>query len=436
MKLDKITQKLIRYFIYIISIAILLCFIASSIFLSKFYKKSQLKLLKSSAEEIYSSLKQGYLYENIAIDAVIIKDNEIVSIGRKKIGIINSLKNIDFNKLPEEGSFKHMGNQSLLYYKLSTEFGYILTFEKGNYSSEYLRITYSILLVIFLLSLVFSIPLISFVGKKFTRPILKLQKASQEIAGGNFDTKIQINTADEIEDLANSLNSMAISLQKKYQLQRDFIANVSHDFKTPLSVMRSYSEAIKDGIVHGEDAKNYAEEIINEVDRLNKLVIGIMELSKLQGGRLPLNKESFNIKELLSECIDKFTPIALKKNISLVLDADDVQIYGDKSYLLRVIYNFVDNALKFSPKDKDIIVSTEFVDKGIKVSVIDKGIGISEDMITNIWTKYYKHSKSGGMGLGLPICSKILKLHNFEFGVFSDENKQTEFFFIAPIEKK
>lgn len=436
MKLDKITQKLIKYFIYIISTAILVCFIASSVFLSEFYKKTQLKLLKNSAEEIYSSLKQGYLYENIAIDAVIIKDNEIVSIGRKKIGIINSLKNIDFNKLPEEGSFKHMGNQSLLYYKLSTEFGYILTFEKGNYSSEYLRITYSILLVIFLLSLVFSIPLISFVGKKFTRPILKLQKASQEIAGGNFDTKIQINTADEIEDLANSLNSMAISLQKKYQLQRDFIANVSHDFKTPLSVMRSYSEAIKDGIVHGEDAKNYAEEIINEVDRLNKLVIGIMELSKLQGGRLPLNKESFNIKELLSECIDKFTPIALKKNISLVLDADDVQIYGDKSYLFRVIYNFVDNALKFSPKDKDIIVSTEFVDKGIKVSVIDKGIGISEDMITNIWTKYYKHSKSGGMGLGLPICSEILKLHNFEFGVFSDENKQTEFFFIAPIEKK
>ncbi len=436
MKLDKITQKLIKYFIYIISTAILVCFIASSVFLSEFYKKTQLKLLKNSAEEIYSSLKQGYLYENIAIDAVIIKDNEIVSIGRKKIGIINSLKNIDFNKLPEEGSFKHMGNQSLLYYKLSTEFGYILTFEKGNYSSEYLRITYSILLVIFLLSLVFSIPLISFVGKRFTRPILKLQKASQEIAGGNFDTKIQINTADEIEDLANSLNSMAISLQKKYQLQRDFIANVSHDFKTPLSVMRSYSEAIKDGLVHGEDAKNYAEEIINEVDRLNKLVIGIMELSKLQGGRLPLNKESFNIKELLSECIDKFTPIALRKNISLVLDADDVQIYGDKSYLLRVIYNFVDNALKFSPRDKDIIVSTEFVDKGIKVSVIDKGIGISENMITNIWTKYYKHTKSGGMGLGLPICSEILKLHNFEFGVFSEENKQTEFFFIAPIEKK
>lgn len=436
MKLDKITQKLIKYFIYIISTAILVCFIASSVFLSEFYKKTQLKLLKNSAEEIYSSLKQGYLYENIAIDAVIIKDNEIVSIGRKKIGLINSLKNIDFNKLPEEGSFKHMGNQSLLYYKLSTEFGYILTFEKGNYSSEYLRITYSILLVIFLLSLVFSIPLISFVGKRFTRPILKLQKASQEIAGGNFDTKIQINTADEIEDLANSLNSMAISLQKKYQLQRDFIANVSHDFKTPLSVMRSYSEAIKDGLVHGEDAKNYAEEIINEVDRLNKLVIGIMELSKLQGGRLPLNKESFNIKELLSECIDKFTPIALRKNISLVLDADDVQIYGDKSYLLRVIYNFVDNALKFSPKDKDIIVSTEFVDKGIKVSVIDKGIGISENMITNIWTKYYKHTKSGGMGLGLPICSEILKLHNFEFGVFSEENKQTEFFFIAPIEKK
>lgn len=436
MKLDKITRKLIKYFVYIISTAILVCFIASSVFLSKFYKKSQLGLLKNSAEEIYSSIKQGYLYEDVSIDAVIIKDNEIISIGRKKMGLVNSLKNIDFNKLPEEGTFKHMGNQSLLYYKLPTEFGYILTFQNGNYSSEYLRITYFILLVIFLLSLVFSIPLISFVGRRFTSPILKLQKASQEIAGGNFDTKIHINTADEIEDLADSLNSMAVSLQKNHQLQRDFIANVSHDFKTPLSVMRSYSEAIKDGIVEGEDAKNYAEEIINEVDRLNKLVIGIMELSKLQGGRLPLNKESFNIKELLDECIDKFAPIALDKNISLVLNADDAEIYGDKSYLLRVIYNFVDNALKFSPKDKEVIVRTEFVDKGIKVSVVDNGIGISKDMINNIWTKYYKHAKSGGMGLGLPICSEILKLHNFEFGVFSEENKQTEFYFIAPIAKK
>ncbi|MCY6370211.1 sensor histidine kinase [Clostridium ganghwense] len=435
MKLDKITLKLIKYFVSILSVIIFICFIGSSVFLSQFHKNSQFKLLKSSAEEIYSSLKEGYFYEDVSINAIIIKDNKIISLGRKKMGMINSLRHIDFNTLPQQGSFKNMGNQSFLYYKLSTEFGDILTFQNSKYSSEYLKLIYIILLTIFILALVLCIPLISYVGKKFTHPILKLQKTSQEIAGGNFNTKIDINTQDEIEDLAHSLESMATSLQKKYDLQRDFIANVSHDFKTPLSVMRSYSEAIKDGIVSDEEAKSYAEEIINEVDRLNKLVIEIMELSKLQSGKLPLNKEYFNIKDLLNECIDKFKPIANEKNISLVLDANNVEIYGDRHYLLRVIYNFVDNALKFSPKNETVTVCTAFVDKRIKVSVINRGMGISKNMLNNIWNKYYKHTKSGGIGLGLPICSEILNLHNFEYGVISEENKQTEFYFLAQTEK-
>lgn len=432
MKIDKITLKLIKYFIAIISIAILIAFIGSSIFISQFYKKNEFNILKNSAHEIENSLNEGYTYDDLSINAILIKDNTLVSIGRKKMGIINSLKNIDFKSLNEMGTFENMGKQTFLYYKLDTAFGSIITFQNSKLSSNFLKAIYIILLVIFLIALSLCIPLISYVGKKFTRPILILKKASQKIAHGDFTSQIKINTKDEIQDLATSLNAMSIDLEKKYTLQKEFIANVSHDFKTPLSVMRSYAEAIKDGIVTCDNAKEYANEIINEADRLNLLVMEILELSKLQNSSFSLTKESININSLLKECIQKFLPIANKKNIFISLNADSCNIYGNKTYLMRAIYNFIDNAIKFTPENETIKVFTSLINEKIKISIVNTGKTISKEIIDNIWNRYYKNSKSGGMGLGLPICKEILELHNFDYGVLSKDSK-TEFYFIASI---
>ncbi|MCY6960198.1 HAMP domain-containing sensor histidine kinase [Clostridium brassicae] len=433
MNLNKITLKLIKYFIYIISTAILICFIGSSTFISKFYKQTQLKTLQKSAYDIYEGLKEGYMYEDLSISIVVIKDNKVIPLGRRKMAIQGAFRNVDFNSLSTEGTFKNIGNESFLYYKMPTELGDIIAFENTKYSSDYLKIIYLTLLIIFILSIILCIPLISYIGKKFTNPIIELKKSSQKIASGDFNFNPNIRTGDEIEELAMSLQSMAINLEKKYELQKDFIANVSHDFKTPLSIIRSYSEAIKDGLVEGQDINNYAGEVIEEVDRLNKLVIEILELSKLQSGKIPLSKEYLNIKTLLKECIEKFRPLSKEKNISLLLKGEEFKIYGDRTYLLRVIYNFIDNALKFSPCNEEVLVCTSYVNSNVKVSIINKGNGISQNMLENIWHKYYKHEKSGGIGLGLPICSEILTLHKFEYGVISKENQETEFYFLAPI---
>lgn len=216
-------------------------------------------------------------------------------------------------------------------------------------------------------------------------------------------------------------------------MQRDFIANVSHDFKTPLSIIRNYSEAIHDGLVDLESAQKYSKDIIDEVDKLNDLVMDILQLSKLQEGKLKLNKIKFNIYEFLNSSINKFKYKALEKNIFIDLIfhiSKDTLIYGDKIALERVLYNFIDNAIKFSPNSCKIELYIKYNNNGIMVSVKDKGPGIEEDMIHEIWNRYYKHSQSGGMGLGLPICSQILKLHNFDYGVNSKLGSGSEFYFI------
>ncbi|KOA18154.1 signal transduction histidine-protein kinase BaeS [Clostridium homopropionicum DSM 5847] len=439
MTFDKITWKLIKYFIAIISIVILICFIGSSIFLSKFYISNKYDNLKATSESIYEVIKDGQSPNNLSVNALLIANDNVSFLGNtgnqgggKRMGMLNNLSNINFASLGNKGKFTNRLGESFIYYKLSTEMGDIITFESDQDISYYLQVIYIVLVVIFLLALIVCIPFISYLGKKFTRPILQLKKASQEISMGNFAFPISITTGDEIEELSQCLSSMAINLQKRHKLQRDFIANVSHDFKTPLSVIRSYSEAIKDGIVNDYQVKEYSEEIIKEVDRLNNLVIGIMELSKLQGGELKLNKQNFNIENSLKECAERFSTVAKNKNIALILNSENVEVFGDEAYILRVLYNFTDNAIKFSKSNSHVYLKAYSVDNYVKVSVIDEGIGIEKEMLENVWNRYYKHAKSGGMGMGLAICAEILKLHNLSFGVESIPNEKTEFYFTIP----
>jgi signal transduction histidine kinase len=206
-----------------------------------------------------------------------------------------------------------------------------------------------------------------------------------------------------------------------------------HDFKTPLSIIRNYSEAINDGILDEENITEYSKEIIREVDRLNALVMDILQLSKLQGGGYTLKKEHFDINEFLTDCSSKFSLISNQKNIELQIKAPKILVYGDSNYLYRVVYNFIDNALKFSFKDTKIEISATQLEGSVRVAVKNIGIGIEKELIQDVWNRYYKQNKSGGMGLGLAICSEILKLHGFSYGINSTPNVETEFYFIIPL---
>ena len=200
-----------------------------------------------------------------------------------------------------------------------------------------------------------------------------------------------------------------------------------------LSVIRNYSEAITDGLLDEEGTKKYSGEIIKEVDRLNTLVMDVLQLSKLQDGVYSLKREYINLNSLINNCIKMFNPLVNKKNISITSTIEPISIFADYNYIQRVLYNFIDNAIKFSLVSSKIDIFTTTETNYIKISVRDFGIGIENDQIDEIWNKYYKNAESGGMGLGLPICSEILKKHEFDYGVTSSTKCGTEFYFRVPI---
>lgn len=438
--MGKLTLRLIKYFIGIISFVSIVCFAASSIFLSTIYTNMQYLNMKEASDIIYENLKAGKEYgdtlsEYQITNAFLLKEGKINSIMPNKMGNMFMMRNNNFDNLSEKGKLKNGMNGEFLYYKRSTDIGDLILLRNNRFSVEYMNSAYIILAIIFVSAVIISVPIVSTLGKKLTTPILKLQKAAMDITKGNFNIDVDVDSKDEIQELSNNIKDMADTIEKKTVMQRDFIANVSHDFKTPLSVIRNYSEAIYDDIVEEEEKKEYLKEIIHEVDRLNALVMDILQLSKLQGGKVDiLKKEQFNLSDFLLDFKNTFKIQLQNKNITFNMQVKDSpsDILADRNYLYRVIYNFIDNAIKFSHENGVIELSAEERDTSIRVSVKDNGIGIDKNYIEDIWERYYKNKESGGMGIGLAICSEILKLHNFEYGVASRKGEMTEFYFLVP----
>jgi len=392
--------------------------------------------LETASNKIYEAMKKGEEYSDVVSEyqiasAFLVKDKEITVLTAAKMGIMSMTKNIDMNNLPQKGKYIGSNKEELLYYKKSSDMGDIVIIQNNRFSNAFLKAMYIILSVIFLIALLIAIPIVALLGKKITNPIIKLEKASLDITQGKFDIDVDVNTKDEIEQLSKSLKIMADTIEKKNDLQREFIANVSHDFKTPLSVIRNYSEAIYDDILDEKGKKEYLKGIIKEVDRLNYLVMDILQLSKLQGGGDILKKEHFNISEFLLSFKNSFNIQMQQKklNFNIVIPASNIEIYGDERYLYRVIYNFIDNAIKFTGELGFIELYGKEIGEEIQIGVKDNGIGIDEKYLDDIWQRYYKNKISGGMGLGLAICSEILNLHGFKYGVSSKVGKGTEFYF-------
>ena len=437
--MGKLTLRLIKYFIGIISFVSIVCFLSSSIFLSFIYTNMQYSELKTASNKIYEAISAGTDYSEILSEyqianGFILNDGKISPLGPAKRMNMPMMRNNNFSNLSEKGKYKNSMEGEFLYYKSSTDIGNILLLRNNRFSVEYMKSTYIILSLIFSIAVIISIPIVSILGKKITKPILKLQKASLDITKGNFNIDVDVNTKDEIEELSKSLKIMAVDIEKKSVMQRDFIANVSHDFKTPLSVIRNYSEAIYDDILEEKDKKEYLKGIIQEVDRLNILVMDILQLSKLQGGKDILRKEYFNLSDFLLDFRSAFKIQIQNKNIKFSIKSFDssIGILADRNYLYRVVYNFLDNAIKFSNEDGTIELNSIESEDGIKICVKDNGKGIEENYIDDIWQRYYKNKKSGGMGIGLAICSEVLRLHNFKYGVISHVDNGTEFFFTIP----
>ena len=286
--------------------------------------------------------------------------------------------------------------------------------------------------VIFLLSFIFLLGFHFFVH----RPLLLITEAAKQYAMGNLDYEIPVNRHDEIGYLSASLNYMATQLKDSDDYQKKIVANVSHDFRSPLTSIRGYVEAMADGTIPPELHEKYLNIILFETERLTDLTTDLLTLNEFDTKDLLLDKTSFDIHEVIRNTAASFegTCTAKKISIELLFASRKLNVYADRRKIQQVLYNLLDNAIKFSSADSSITVETTERGDKVYISVKDNGIGIPRSSINKIWERFYKTDASRGKdkkgtGLGLSIVKEIIQAHNENINVISTEGVGTEFIF-------
>lgn len=297
-----------------------------------------------------------------------------------------------------------------------------------------LNIMYITAAILFGLSLI----ILLFFTKTVYLPLKKITYAATEYAAGNLSYNISLHTQDEMGYLANTLNYMAMELNKMEEYQHKFIANVSHDFRSPLTSIKGYLEAIIDGTIPPELYEKYLNIVIAETERLNKLTQGMLTLNSLDSKGF-LTRTNFDINRVIKDTAAAFEGACSARGITFELTFNDSiqMVYADLGKIQQVLYNLIDNAIKFSYENSVIYLQASEKHEKIFVSVKDTGAGIPKDSIKKIWERFYKSDPSRGKdkrgtGLGLAIVKEIIQAHDENIDVVSTEGVGTEFIFSLP----
>lgn len=296
----------------------------------------------------------------------------------------------------------------------------------------FMRNVYITLVIIYLLSFIILLAFQFMVH----RPLRKITEAATQYASGNLDYEIPVTTQDEIGYLSASLNYMSSHLRDMEDYQKKFVANVSHDFRSPLTSIKGYVEAMADGTIPPELQEKYLKIILFETERLTDLTHDLLALNEFDTEQLLLDKTSFDIHEVIKNTAASFEGTCTQKRISieLLLATKVLKVYADKRKIQQVLYNLIDNAIKFSEPNSTITVeTTERGDKAY-ISVKDYGCGIPRDSLNKIWERFYKTDASRGKdkkgtGLGLAIVKEAVQAHGENINVISTEGVGTEFIF-------
>lgn len=298
-----------------------------------------------------------------------------------------------------------------------------------------MRTIYITLTVIYLLS--FSI----FIGIEYfiCRPLKKITAAAKEYASGNLEHEIRVTAGDEMGELSASLNYMSSQLGDMKSYQKKFIANVSHDFRSPLTSIKGYITAIADGTIPPELYEKYLNIILFETERLTGLTQDLLTLNEFDAKELLLDRTDFDIHDVIRSTAALFEGMCKNRRISieLLFVSRALSVHADKHKIEQVLYNLLDNAIKFSSDSSSITVETTEHGEKAFISVKDSGIGIPKKNLTQIWERFYKTDLSRGKdkkgsGLGLSIVREIIQAHGENINVISTEGVGTEFIFSIP----
>lgn len=357
-------------------------------------------------------------------------------LGRNNHDIINfelkMINGITSTKLQIKDPY---GTKGLLYgINLNNNYVFIYTpLEDVNTTTTVLK---SQLIYITLVVLALSFLMAYFISKRITDPIIKITKNVKRFGDGDLNVEFTKNGVLEIDELSDTLNYVKEEFVKTNDLKRDLLANVSHDLKTPLTMIKAYAEMVRDYTYKDNLKRNdNLDIIINETDRLNLLVNDILDLSRLQANKEILDIEEFDIIEEIKSILKRYELLVEKEHYNInFYGPDSAIVKADKRKINQVIYNLINNAINYTGKDKVVNIKGSIVGKRILIEVADTGKGIDENEKKYIWDKYYKTNKNYkrskvGSGIGLSIVKEILTYHNFEYGFNSIKNKGTIFYF-------
>ncbi len=302
---------------------------------------------------------------------------------------------------------------------------------------------YKVIICIIFAGGVFGFIIIYFSSKKVTKPLRKINEAAKIIANGDFEKRIFVKGSDEVAQLAKSLNDMAESLNEQEKRRREFISNISHDLRSPLTSMKGFVQAIIDGTIPHEKQEHYLKIVLDESERLASLANNMVNINSLNGKENILDLSEFDINDLIKKTIFNFENRLISKKINLRVTFQENVFFvrADYEKIQRVIYNLVDNAVKFTDVGGEIFLETQKHDnKKILVYVRDNGRGISEEDKKRVFDRFYKADVSRGedkkgSGIGLSIVREFILAHGEVITLNSELNKGCEFIFTLPFVK-
>lgn len=493
-KLLPLRYKLAMYFFVLVCIMITLLWVFQIVFLESFYKTIKSTRVEQGAQQISLSVKNGgnvseiidnisrknglsvYVYDttspiflkvysqnyNNAIDKSRFEEHQAYRYYREAaenggtylgtttlesdLDAVEKFREIINGSNEEEKPTEPMSPENYAQYRYENlVYSEIIPVDDGE--SEYLLMIFCTitpvssvvdtlriqLIIVSAIVLLIAIVLSLYSARRISKPLSDMSKAAKELAKQNYDVEFEGTGYLEVKELNDTLNYTRKELSKVETLRQELIANISHDLRTPLTMIKGYGEVMRD--LPGENTPENVQIIIDEASRLSDLVTDLLDLSKLQAGALTLESDAFCLTDSIKDIFKRYAKLKEQDGYNIVFESnEDVYVYGDELKMSQVIYNLVNNAVNYVGEDKTVIVQQIVKDKKVRVNVIDHGAGIPKDKLEYIWDRYYKVDKMHksaviGTGLGLSIVKKILDLHNAQYGVISKEGHGSTFWF-------
>ena len=477
-KIDNLTikWKLFAYFAAFVTIILVILWVFQIVFLNDFYRNIKIATLKNTAIKVAENINNPdlqpiltdisreddisiivgdasgtikcsshVLAESIIRNISFLQYNTIYNATKDKGGTYfeilddkHTISNVYGERIYEERNSKN--RSVMIYTKLVKTFdgkdemillNSIITPVDSTVSTLRVQLIYiTIIMIILALILAF------WISRRVSKPIANINKSAKLLAKGEYEVEFEGLGYREIIELKDTLNYAAKELSKVENLRRELIANISHDLRTPLTMISGYSEVMRD--IPNENTPENVQVIIDETRRLTTLVNDVLDMSKFESGQQILNLTRFNLTEVIRQTLKRYSKLIGKDGYELkFFYNEDVFVVADEVRLSQVIYNLLNNAITYTGEDKKVTINQIVNEQTIRIEIADTGDGIEPDKLENIWDRYYKisgnHKRAQvGTGLGLSIVKSVLDMHKASYGVRSELSVGSTFWFELP----